>query len=143
MCIVGQCRPPARLGAVDLYDIEIGEDSYTQMPTYDYVCDACGNRFEKFQSFKDDPIKVCPVCGKESARRVISAAGVIFKGSGWYINDSRKPAPAAKADSTDSKPDAVPATGDSKAADSTPAAPDSKPAATETKPAAEKKSEAA
>lgn len=59
------------------------------MPTYEYQCGTCGNRFEKYQSFSDEPIKICPECGNE-VRKVFSAAGIIFKGSGWYINDSRK-----------------------------------------------------
>ncbi len=59
------------------------------MPTYVYACDSCGKQFEKFQSFKDDPLTVCP-CGQEGrVRRVIQPAGIMFKGSGWYINDSR------------------------------------------------------
>jgi putative FmdB family regulatory protein len=59
------------------------------MPTYVYACDACGKQFEQFQSFKDDPLTVCR-CGQAGkVRRVIQPAGVVFKGSGWYINDSR------------------------------------------------------
>jgi putative FmdB family regulatory protein len=59
------------------------------MPTYVYACKSCGKQFEKFQSFKEDPLTIC-ICGQEGqVRRVIQAAGVVFKGSGWYINDSR------------------------------------------------------
>ena len=59
------------------------------MPTYVYACDSCGKQFEQFQSFKDEPLSVCR-CGVEGkVRRVIQPAGVVFKGSGWYINDSR------------------------------------------------------
>lgn len=59
------------------------------MPTYVYACDACGKQFEQFQSFKDEPLSVCR-CGQAGrVRRVIQPAGVVFKGSGWYINDSR------------------------------------------------------
>lgn len=59
------------------------------MPTYVYACDACGKQFEQFQSFKEEPLSVCR-CGIEGkVRRVIQPAGVVFKGSGWYINDSR------------------------------------------------------
>ncbi|MCO5175641.1 MAG: zinc ribbon domain-containing protein [Thermomicrobiales bacterium] len=63
------------------------------MPTYDYLCDSCGHRFDLRQSFSDDPIRDGPVCGS-SVRRVVYPAGVIFKGSGWYINDSRNGAPS-------------------------------------------------
>ena len=59
------------------------------MPIYEYECRSCGTRFERRQSFQDEPIRVCPECGGET-RRVFQPAGVIFKGSGWYITDSRK-----------------------------------------------------
>ena len=60
------------------------------MPTYVYACDACGNQFEKVQSFSDDPLRVCP-CGQEGkVRRVFQPVGIVFKGSGWYLTDSRK-----------------------------------------------------
>jgi putative FmdB family regulatory protein len=60
------------------------------MPTYDYVCDACGHKFEMFQAMKDDPIKKCPECKKNKLRRLIGAgAGVVFKGSGFYQTDYR------------------------------------------------------
>lgn len=58
------------------------------MPTYEYACDTCGNRFDVRQRFSDDPITVCPQC-TGSVRRVLHASGVIFKGSGWYLTDSR------------------------------------------------------
>lgn len=59
------------------------------MPTYVYACDACGKQFEQFQSFKDEPLTVCR-CGQAGrVRRVIQPAGIVFKGSGWYITDSR------------------------------------------------------
>ena len=60
------------------------------MPTYEYLCQA-QHRFEVFQRMSDDPLKECPSCGSE-VRRVIYPAGVIFKGSGFYITDSRKSA---------------------------------------------------
>ncbi len=60
------------------------------MPTYEYQCDACGHEFEAFQSMKDDALTVCPECQKKSLRRLISGGvGIIFKGSGFYVNDSR------------------------------------------------------
>lgn len=60
------------------------------MPTYVYACDTCGKQFEQFQSMKDDALTVC-VCGQEGAvRRVVQPVGIVFKGSGWYITDSRK-----------------------------------------------------
>ena len=60
------------------------------MPTYEYKCDACGAEFERFQSIKAAPVKVCPECKKAKVRRLISSgAGLIFKGSGFYITDYR------------------------------------------------------
>ncbi len=96
------------------------------MPTYEYVCEKCGHSFEKFQSIAAAPLKTCPeeLCGqkrwgKGSVKRAISGgAGLIFKGSGFYITDYRSekykeaarkdskapaPAPAASA-SGDAKP---------------------------------------
>lgn len=61
------------------------------MPYYDYECKSCGHEFETFQSMSDAPLQECPECRKESLRRLIGGgSGVIFKGSGFYINDSRK-----------------------------------------------------
>src|SRR5947208_16734492 len=60
------------------------------MPTYEYKCNSCGHRFEKFQSMSSAPIKKCPECGKNKVQRLISTgAGLIFKGSGFYITDYR------------------------------------------------------
>ena len=60
------------------------------MPTYEYKCSACGHQFERFQSIKADPVKKCPECGKNKVNRLIgTGAGLIFKGSGFYITDYR------------------------------------------------------
>jgi putative FmdB family regulatory protein len=59
------------------------------MPTYVYACDTCGTQFEQFQSFKDEPLRTCPSC-EGAVRRVFQPVGIVFKGSGWYITDSRK-----------------------------------------------------
>ena len=109
------------------------------MPTYEYVCEKCGHQFEKFQSISAKPLAVCPeeLCaqkkwGKGKVKRAISGgAGLIFKGSGFYITDYRsdKYKEAAKKDSAPAS-----SSGDSKSAtknDSKPAA----PAKTESKPA--------
>lgn len=106
------------------------------MPTYEYVCEKCGHEFEKFQSIADKPLSTCPkdACaqkkwGKGRVKKKISAgAGLIFKGSGFYITDYRsdKYKEAAKQESNAAKP-----AGESK----TSSASDSKPAAkTESKP---------
>ena len=63
------------------------------MPTYEYECEACGHRFEEFQSITASALKKCPECGKRRLRRLIGAgAGVIFKGSGFYQTDYRSDA---------------------------------------------------
>ena len=81
------------------------------MPTYDYECDGCGAKFEKFQPITAKPIRKCPSCGKGKVRRLIgTGAGVIFKGSGFYQTDYRSDAyrkaaekdkPAAAASASD------------------------------------------
>ena len=71
------------------------------MPTYEYRCTACQNEFEKFQRMSDDPVAECPECGASSERRLSGGAGLLFKGSGFYITDYRSDSykKAAKADS--------------------------------------------
>jgi putative FmdB family regulatory protein len=112
------------------------------MPTYEYVCEKCDHRFDFFQSIKDEPIKMCPQekCGmkkwgKGAVRRAIGAgAGLIFKGSGFYITDYRSESykQAAKKESGggESKPAGGSSGGESK---STPAKTESKPAKSESK----------
>ena len=71
------------------------------MPTYDYECGACQHKWELFQSITAEPEKKCPECKKKKARRLIGAgAGLIFKGSGFYLTDYRSKSykDAAKAD---------------------------------------------
>ena len=66
------------------------------MPTYEYECSKCGHHFEQFQSMKDAPLKQCPKCKKAGLKRLIGAgAGLIFKGTGFYITDYKK-TPAKK-----------------------------------------------
>ena len=68
------------------------------MPTYEYKCSACGHGFERFQSITAEPIKRCPECGKAKVKRLIgTGAGLIFKGSGFYITDYRDKSYADKA----------------------------------------------
>jgi putative FmdB family regulatory protein len=58
------------------------------VPTYTYTCAACNDVIEKRQSFTDAPLTTCEQCGG-SLRKVIHPVGIVFKGSGWYITDSR------------------------------------------------------
>ncbi len=59
------------------------------MPTYQYACRECGHAFEAVQSFSDDALSVCPVC-EGALRKVFNSVGIVFKGSGFYRNDSRE-----------------------------------------------------
>ena len=74
------------------------------MPTYEYVCTKCGHEMESFQSMKDEPLVRCPTCKKSALKRKVGGgAGLIFKGSGFYITDYKKK-PADKSDAGDAKP---------------------------------------
>ena len=99
------------------------------MPTYEYACPKCGHTFELVQSMKDEPLKKCPKCKKTGVKRLVGAgAGLIFKGTGFYITDYKnKKEPAPKTEGGDAKPAASPtpaaATSTTPAAAPTPAAP--------------------
>lgn len=71
------------------------------MPIYEYECDGCGYRFERYQSIASGPVKRCPHCGG-AVRRVIYPVGIIFKGSGFYVTDHR-PAPTSEREKGPSK----------------------------------------
>jgi putative FmdB family regulatory protein len=85
------------------------------MPTYEYRCPACGHAFEKFEKMNATARAKCPRCGKPAERQISGGAGLLFKGSGFYITDykrkgqpkgsegSDKPA-APKSDKSDKKP---------------------------------------
>lgn len=110
------------------------------MPTYDYVCDKCGHQFEKFQSMKDSALTTClkESCGqkrwgKGKVRRLMgTGAGLIFKGTGFYITDYR-----SENYKSGAKKDTAPAASSSSESKSTPAA---APAKAEAKPAKAKPS---
>jgi putative FmdB family regulatory protein len=59
------------------------------MPTYEYRCPQCGNEFEKFGKMSDPPVTECTSCGAEAERKISGGAGLLFKGSGFYITDYR------------------------------------------------------
>ncbi len=67
------------------------------MPTYSYACTECDNRFDITQAFTDHSLTVCPVCSG-ALRKVFSSVGIVFKGSGFYRNDSRAGAERAKSE---------------------------------------------
>ncbi len=61
------------------------------MPTYDYICKECEHTWEVFQKMSDSPKRKCPKCGRHRAKRLIGVgAGLIFKGSGFYVTDYKK-----------------------------------------------------
>ena len=71
------------------------------MPLYEYQCDSCGARFERIRKFSDPPLSVCPTCGAEAVRKLISSPAFQFKGSGWYVTDyARKSGEGESAAST-------------------------------------------
>jgi putative FmdB family regulatory protein len=59
------------------------------MPVYRYACPDCGYTFEQQQKFTDPPVTQCPKCGKQNVYRLVNRVAVAFKGSGWYITDSK------------------------------------------------------
>ena len=85
------------------------------MPTYEYVCSKCGHEFEKFQPIADDPLKVCPkdLCAKKKwgrgavKRKIGGGAGLLFKGSGFYITDYRSEGYRQSAKKDSAKPAAA------------------------------------
>lgn len=103
------------------------------MPTYAYACTACGHAFEIQQSFSDASLTVCPEC-EGRLRKVFSAVGVVFKGSGFYRNDARSSKTSSSKGSSSSASSSKPAESSSSSSTTTPSAPASKPAATPAAP---------
>ena len=90
------------------------------MPTYQYTCTECGEPLEAVQKFTDAPLAVCPACGGR-LRKVFSAVGIVFKGSGFYRTDSRNGSSAAPAASSSTTSDSGSSNGSAdKAADKKP-----------------------
>jgi putative FmdB family regulatory protein len=97
------------------------------MPTYDYQCSA-GHNFEKIHKMSESPRVKCPVCGKPAARQISGGAGLVFKGSGFYITDYGKDGKGAR------KPEAGEGSGASAAkSDAGASATPAKPGKTDTK----------
>ncbi len=92
------------------------------MPSYDYECKACGHAFEAFQTMSEEPLVECPSCNQETLRRLIGGGmGIIFKGSGFYVNDSRSSKSSAGSNSNNGTADRS----DSKTGESTSSGSDS------------------
>ena len=103
------------------------------MPTYDYECKKCGHTFETFQSMSEDPLEKCPSCAKNGLKRLIGGGlGVIFKGSGFYVTDSRGGAKSAGTATKKSEDSPSKSTGDSSS--DTPSTTKSEPSTSSTKP---------
>ena len=96
------------------------------MPTYEYRCGGCQNEFEKIQKMSEEPRAECPVCGAEATRRLSGGAGLLFKGSGFYITDYRSDSykEAAKKETEAAKP-----ASEGKSAESKPVKPEAKSSA--------------
>jgi putative FmdB family regulatory protein len=74
------------------------------LPTYEYKCLNCKKKFEKLQRITEEPLKKCPKCGGKPERLIGGGAGLIFKGSGFYITDyKKKPAPKGNSKSEPKK----------------------------------------
>jgi putative FmdB family regulatory protein len=106
------------------------------MPLYEYKCDSCGATFEVIQRFSDPPVEQCRVCGGP-VHKVLSAAAIQFKGSGWYVTDYAKKGMAEASKPTNGK-SSPPASSDSSKASSESS---STPAATTSSSSSDKKSE--
>ncbi|MBH0116172.1 FmdB family transcriptional regulator [Salinibacterium sp. NG253] len=103
------------------------------MPTYSYRCTECDNAFDIQQSFTDDSLTVCPAC-QGKLRKIFSAVGVTFNGSGFYRNDSRSTTSSTDSSSSSSSSNTSNSSSDSKKSDS--AKSDSKPSTSASSPPA-------
>jgi putative FmdB family regulatory protein len=98
------------------------------MPTYEYACPKCGHQFEQFQSMRDEPLKKCPKCKKTGLKRLVGGgAGLIFKGTGFYITDYKNKGGSKDAGAAKEGAGKKESVGDAKPTESKPAA-DAKPA---------------
>ncbi len=71
------------------------------MPTYEYQCTQCGYKFDKFQNITETAVSECPMCGGFVERLISGGAGVLFKGSGFYVNDYKKDTCCSRGQSCD------------------------------------------
>ena len=74
------------------------------MPIYTYHCENCGVQFDKTQKFSDNPLTICPECGKKSLHKVYTPVGIVFKGSGFYATDHRSPSGMNYSSKNEEKP---------------------------------------
>lgn len=91
------------------------------MPTYDYECRSCGHGFEIFQRMSDSSLSRCPSCGRKELQRLIGGGlGIIFRGSGFYVNDARRAESPVTDGSSGTERNPKNAKGDSARTDQTP-----------------------
>ncbi len=74
------------------------------MPVYTYRCENCGIQFDATQKFSDNPLTLCPECGKKSLHKVYTPVGIVFKGSGFYATDHRSPSGMNYSSKSEEKP---------------------------------------
>ena len=111
------------------------------MPLYTYRCKECEYEFEIRQSFSDDPLTECPTCGQHALRKVINQVGVVFKGKGFYVNDSKSNNPAAPSGKSKENGSKASESSDSGSASSETKSSESKSTKTEAKTTASAKSD--
>jgi putative FmdB family regulatory protein len=78
------------------------------VPLYEYRCKQCNHHFEKIQKFSDEPILVCPNCGRQAVEQLLSAPAIQFKGSGWYVTDYARKGNGFSAASSEGAPSTPP-----------------------------------
>ncbi len=100
------------------------------MPTYEYACSNCESNHEIVQSMSDPTLTTCPSCGQETLRKQFGNVGVVFKGSGFYRNDSRDKKSNTGSSSSSSSSSTSATTSSSTPAPSTPAPSTSTPSST-------------
>ena len=100
------------------------------MPTYEYACSNCESNHEIVQSMSDPTLTTCPSCGQETLRKQFGNVGVVFKGSGFYRNDSRDKKSNTGGSSSSSASSSTPSTSGSTSTPSTPAPSTSTPSST-------------
>jgi putative FmdB family regulatory protein len=100
------------------------------VPTYEYACSNCESNHEIVQSMSDPTLTTCPSCGQETLRKQFGNVGVVFKGSGFYRNDSRDKKSNTGGSSSSSASSSTPSTSGSTSTPSTPAPSTSTPTTT-------------
>jgi putative FmdB family regulatory protein len=84
------------------------------MPTYSYRCPSCGTEYEKLQRISDESLAECPACGTLGERQISGGAGIVFKGSGFYITDYKRAGEKKPSDEPSEKPPAKEKSSESK-----------------------------